>query len=395
MPSNHSLSSNSSSLSEEFENTIAEDLVVTKYKMAGEIVNLVLKQIVDRCSYGSSVREICVFGDSLLIEETSKVFKKMKEMKKGIAFPTCISVNNCICHFSPLSSQMDIILNEEDLIKIELGAHIDGFMALVAHTLIVGASKDKKVTGKKADVVLAAYYASQAALRLLKPGEEASNVTDVIQRVAEEYRCQPVEGMLSNRLKQFTCDAKKVIIQKPNEAEKQEFENFEFSLYDVYALDVVTSSGSGVWKELGIKESIYKKTNANYQLKLRASRGFFSEVSRKYGNMPFSLRNFENEKTAKLAVNECVNHGLIKPFKVIFEKPYEFVAQFKFSVLLLPSGPHKITGLLFDPDIYQSEFTIKDSHLKTILTTSANPKNMKKNKKKRSSGAMDLGRVGI
>lgn len=42
----------------------------------------------------------------------------------------------------------------------------------MAHTIVIGSSPEKKVTGKKADVVLAAYYASQAALRLLKPGTE-------------------------------------------------------------------------------------------------------------------------------------------------------------------------------------------------------------------------------
>lgn len=56
----------------------------------------------------------------------------------------------------------------------DLGAHIDGFIAVVAHTIIVGASPDKKITGRKADVFLAAYHASQAALRLLKPKTDVS-----------------------------------------------------------------------------------------------------------------------------------------------------------------------------------------------------------------------------
>jgi hypothetical protein len=43
----------------------------------------VLKQVVDKCVVGASVREICEFGDALLTEETSKVFKKEKELKKG------------------------------------------------------------------------------------------------------------------------------------------------------------------------------------------------------------------------------------------------------------------------------------------------------------------------
>ena len=54
----------------------------------------------------------------------------------------------------------------------DLGAHVDGFIAAVAHTVIVGSSPSAKVTGRKADVLLAAHYASEAALRLMKPGTE-------------------------------------------------------------------------------------------------------------------------------------------------------------------------------------------------------------------------------
>lgn len=49
-----------------------------------------------------------------------------------------------------------------------MGAHIDGFIAVVAHTIVVGISKENPATGRKADVILAAYWAGQAALRLLK-----------------------------------------------------------------------------------------------------------------------------------------------------------------------------------------------------------------------------------
>lgn len=51
----------------------------------------------------------------------------------------------------------------------DMGAHIDGFIAVVAHTLVVG-NKGEKIKGRKADVILAAHYASEAALRLIRPG---------------------------------------------------------------------------------------------------------------------------------------------------------------------------------------------------------------------------------
>lgn len=95
-------------------------------------------------------------------------------MKKGIAFPTCLSVNNCICHFSPSKNDPDLLLKEDDVVKIDLGAHIDGFIAVAAHTLVVGATPEKKVTGRKADVILAAYNAAQATLRLVKDGKGVS-----------------------------------------------------------------------------------------------------------------------------------------------------------------------------------------------------------------------------
>lgn len=77
-----------------------------------------MKQVLEKCVAGASVRETCEYGDKLLLEETSKVFKKEKDLKKGIAFPTCISVNNCICHFSPIASEPDVILKEDDMVKV-------------------------------------------------------------------------------------------------------------------------------------------------------------------------------------------------------------------------------------------------------------------------------------
>jgi methionine aminopeptidase len=56
----------------------------------------------------------------------------------------------------------------------DLGAHVDGFIAVVAHTIVLGATSEAKVTGRRADVVLAAHCASQAALHLLKPGNDVS-----------------------------------------------------------------------------------------------------------------------------------------------------------------------------------------------------------------------------
>lgn len=47
-------------------------------------------------------------------------------------------------------------------------------------------------------------------------------------------------------------------------------------------------------------------------------------MKKKYQNMPFNLRNFEEEAKAKMGVVECVSHKLIEPFQVLFEKHSKF-----------------------------------------------------------------------
>jgi len=361
--------------------TIADDLVVTKYKMSAEIVNKVLKELVDNCKVTGSVRDLCILGDKRLAEETGKAFKKDKKLTKGIAFPTCVSVNNCICHFSPLTTEPDVILADGDMVKIDMGAHIDGFIAVVAHTVVVGATVDNPVTGGKADALMAAHLASEAALRLVKPGNETYEITETVSKVGEAFGCKPVEGMLSHQLEQNKIDGEKTIIQNPSEAQRKEHDKFEFALHEVYAVDVLISSGDGQGREKDAKITVYKKTEDTYMLKMKTSREFYSKVSKQFGTMPFNLRSMEEEKKARMGVVECVTHKLIEPFQVLFDKEGAYVAQYKFTVLLMPNGPHKITGLPFDDAICKTEKSIEDAEIQKLLKTSANPKAAKKKKK--------------
>lgn len=53
----------------------------------------------------------------------------------------------------------------------------------------------------------------------------------------------------------------------------------------------------------------------------------------------------------------------------------------------MPNGPHKITGLAFEPELYSSQYSITDPELKSLLNSSANPKSAKKKKKKADGAA--------
>uniref|UniRef100_A0A8C6LT34 Proliferation-associated 2G4, a n=1 Tax=Nothobranchius furzeri TaxID=105023 RepID=A0A8C6LT34_NOTFU len=364
---------------EEQEQTIAEDLVVTKYKMGGDIANRKLRKIIEAAKPGVSVLSLCEVGDAYIMAETGKVFKKEKDMKKGIAFPTSVSVNNCVCHFSPLKSDPDYTLKDGDLVKIDLGVHVDGFIANVAYSFVVGASKENPITGRKADVIKAAYLCAEAALRLVKPGNQNTQVTEAWNKIAHSFKCSPVEGMLSHQLKQHVIDGEKTIIQNPTDQQRKDHEKAEFEVHEVYAVDVLISTGEGKARDSGLRTTIYKRDpSKQYGLKMKTSRTFFSEVERRFDAMPFTLRAFEDEPKARLGVVECAKHELLQPFSVLHEKEGEFVAQFKFTVLLMANGPHRITNGLFDPDFYKSEHEVQDPELKRTANQTNNAEKRKK-----------------
>lgn len=67
---------------------------------------------------GKVAVDLCSLGDKIINDEVGKIFNKAKNVDKGVAFPTSISVNNCAGHYSPLSDDRSVVLQEGDLVKM-------------------------------------------------------------------------------------------------------------------------------------------------------------------------------------------------------------------------------------------------------------------------------------
>jgi curved DNA binding protein len=223
------------------------------------------------------------------------------------------------------------------------------------------------VSGRKADAVLAAYHAFRAAQRLIKEMGTNTSVTQVIARVAAEFETNPVEGVLSHKMKKHLIDGNDVIINK--ETPEQKVEEFEFAPGDVIGLDVYVSTGEGKPKEGDYRTTVYKRElDTQYNLKIKSARAFFTEVNKKYPTLPFAIRAFEDSTAAKIGVKECVAHDLLTPYPVLIEKAGEFVAQFKCTIAILPRSTVILAGdVPVAVERYESEKQIKDAELVTLL----------------------------
>ncbi len=87
--------------------TLANSDVVTKHQEAAKITNGALALVTSLCVSGARIIDICSAGDKFITEKCALIYNKKKDGKaidKGIAFPVCVSVNECVCHCSPLAS---------------------------------------------------------------------------------------------------------------------------------------------------------------------------------------------------------------------------------------------------------------------------------------------------
>ena len=167
----------------------------------------------------------------------------------------------------------------------------------------------------------------------------------------------------------------------------------EFAVHEVYAMDVFVTPGSGKMKESNVSTTVHKRSDETYLLKMKASRAFFSDVCQRFTLMPFTLRAFEDEKKAKMGLKECVTHELVHPYPVQQDTDGKPVAQFKYTVLVVPNGNIRINGGLFDSSLFKSEHKIEDKDVLALLAQSANRKAGGKKKKKKAKSAVEEAKV--
>ena len=109
-----------------------------------------------------------------LLELAEKVDKKIKELNAKPAFPINLSLNHMAAHFTP-TRESNPTLKEEDLLKIDIGAHVDGYISDTALTI-----------GPKKELIKASEEALKEAIKFARPGIEIRKIGAVVPRSETE-----------------------------------------------------------------------------------------------------------------------------------------------------------------------------------------------------------------
>ncbi|KAI0998526.1 hypothetical protein K3495_g9671 [Podosphaera aphanis] len=392
---------------------------LAKYKSAAQISQKVLEAVTSLCVAGEKIVTICEKGDKLLEEEIGKVFRG-KKIVKGISHPTTISPSSFITPYTPLTSDKDeaeITLKEGEVVKIQLGAQIEGFGTIVCDTIIIPAEANQKTQyeGRIADLMMATHQANELLLRLMVPPgllqtgteEEKANaaklkaptqtkITQLLDKVVKSYDCNIVEHTTSWQFEKNEIEGKKKIILSPGDGAKGEGVP---EAWEVWGVEIGVSLGSGKIKSLENRATLHRRTNLTYALKRPSSKKILNEVVKKFGVFPFSLRQLEDERDAKVGVVECVRGNVFRQYEVVGDKDGEPVARLLTTIAITKNGLQRLAAPpSLDFSKFKTENKITDEEILHILeqplAKETRPKSKKKKSAKKSTAGGDDDEAG-
>jgi len=152
---------------------------------------------------GRIVAEAIAHGKSMIkpgasyIEVCDRVEEKIKALGGCIAFPAQVSINNIAAHFCPLQDDTSVF-KEGELVKLDIGVHIDGYIADTAVSVNLGDYDN---------LIKASQDSLQHALKVIEVGVSLGEIGKIIQETISSYGFSPIKNLSGHGLGRFEVHA--------------------------------------------------------------------------------------------------------------------------------------------------------------------------------------------
>jgi len=290
-------------------------LQLEDYLKAGKIAGEVRENVRKKNWIGSTLAEICEYVESEIIKRGAKC-----------AFPVNTSLNEVAAHYTAEPNDPKTV-SDADLVKIDLGAQVNGYIADTAVTVNYDPQYDS--------LVQAAENALQAAMSMIKVGVKSKDVGRKIQNTIMDMGFKPIANLSGHSLDQYTIHAGKTV---PN---MWTIGSFSFSENEAFACEpfVTTKNALGFVRNGKIK-NIYalvsrKKTKDDEADKL------LEYIWNNFNMLPFALRWIVKEweeKEARKMLDFLIKKKVVKAYAILVEANGKTVAQAEHTFIPTQTG---------------------------------------------------------
>ncbi|BEP17045.1 type II methionyl aminopeptidase [Pyrofollis japonicus] len=300
-----------------------DEEILRAYIEAGRIAKMVREEAAKRIQPGLSVYEFCTWVENRIVELGGKP-----------AFPCNLSINDVAAHYSPLVGD-ELLVPEDSVVKIDLGVHVDGYIADTAVTV--------SFSDKWSLLLEAVRSALDKAISAIAPGVKFSEIGRIIEATITSYGFKPISNLGGHSLARYTIHAGESI---PNVYEP--FLRGKFGTGKAYAIEPFGTNGAGSVKE-GDLVTIYALVRPNLKRRLNdIQRRVLNTIRERFRTLPFSerwLTDVAPIEDIRNALRRLSRMGFLAQYPVLVEKGGGMVAQFEHTIVITDSGDVIVTTM--------------------------------------------------
>lgn len=244
------------------------------------------------------------------------------------SFPVNFSINNEAAHYSPEILDSRTVGNN-DMIKVDLGAHVDGYIVDTAIT--INFNKEYE------DLAAISKIALDKVIDMVKPGVKVSEVGTLVEQIITEAGYQPIRNLSGHSIKRYNLHSG---VSIPNHGPGyMNIGDAKFKAGNVYAIEPFASNGVGEIKNAK-KINIFQVVK---KPKKREDAKILSKYMDKVGILPFSPRfvynGSEDKQTIIKNIKKLVRAGIVIGYHVLIEiDPKAIVSQHEHTILVTKTG---------------------------------------------------------
>lgn len=291
------------------------------YLKAGKIASEVREGARRKYHVGSTLFEIC-----------ESIEKQIRDMGARPAFPVNTSLNEIAAHYTAEPGDQTVV-KEGDVLKIDIGVHIDGYIADTAVTVCYDPKYDSLV--KSAEQALA------DAVRMARVNTKASDIGKTIETVIGRMGFRPIQNLSGHSLQQYAIHAGKSI---PNIWTIGS--SFALQQGEAYAIEpfATTKDGMGAVRE-GKVRNIFGITSRKPSKDAEADR-LLEIIWNRYRTLPFALRwltDTYDEATLRRLSDTMTKKKNIYAYPILVEGRGKVVVQAEHTLIPAENGANVIT----------------------------------------------------
>ncbi|MGA9402867.1 type II methionyl aminopeptidase [Haladaptatus sp.] len=278
-----------------------------KHREAGEILAQVRAEAAEKVDVGVTHLEVAEFAED-----------RIRELGGKPAFPVNISIDEEAAHATPGID--DETTFGEDMVNLDIGVHVDGWLADTAITVDLSGNDD---------LAEASAEALDAALEIVEPGVETGEIGAKIESVIDGYGYNPVVNLSGHGLAHYEQHTDPNI---PNLAVER---GVELEVGDVVAIEPFATDGSGKVGE-GAEEEIFALERES-SVRDRSARKALSQITEEFRTLPFATRWLDVSRPT-MALRRLKMNDIVHGYPVLKEEDGYLVSQKEHSVIVTEDG---------------------------------------------------------